>query len=121
LASDHNDVACAKGGSSYGAAWCTQAWCYVDPDNTCADAIDTVAFAGSSIAEGLQFATGACDIDTCGECLPILKGDNAVLGARLWHIGSESHDEYLAAVDEVFTPFYSSQPGFISYTVRLVC
>jgi len=116
LASDHNDLACAKGGSSYGAAWCTEAWCYVDADNTCADAIDTVAFADTSMGDTLQFATGACGIDTCGECLPIMEGDDAVIGVRLWHTGSEATDEYVAAVDEVFTPYYSSQPGFISYT-----
>lgn len=50
------------------------------------------------------------------QCLPIMEGDDAVIGARLYKISSISADEYLANDDAYYTPFYSSQPGFISYT-----
>merc|ERR1711865_234008 len=48
-------------------------------------------------------------------CLPIMKGDDAVISARLYKI-SVPAEEYMAIVDEIYTPFYSSQTGFISYT-----
>jgi len=50
------------------------------------------------------------------QCLPIMEGDDAVIGARLYKISSISADEYLANEEAYYTPFYSSQPGFISYT-----
>jgi hypothetical protein len=44
-----------------------------------------------------------------------MEGDDAVIGVRLYKT-SEPADEYMANIDEIFTPFYSTQPGFISYT-----
>ena len=44
-----------------------------------------------------------------------MKGDDAVIGVGLYKT-SLPVEEYMAIVDEIFTPFYSSQPGFISYT-----
>ena len=108
---------CAVGGADYEAeaGWCTEPWCYVAADNTCDDALDTVTFAGSTTLNTLQFSNGgACSIDTCGQCLPIMEGDEAVISVRLYK--TSSAEEYLAFADEIATPFFSSQPGFISYT-----
>jgi len=123
-----DDVNCAEGGTDYGADWCTQPWCYVAADNTCdPPASDTATYVdtiydpimsdATSVAayESLKFTTGACGNDTCGHCLPIMEGDDAVIGVRLYKT-SEPADEYMANIDEIFTPFYSTQPGFISYT-----
>ena len=52
------DHPCAEGGANYGADWCTEPWCYVAPDNTCDDALDTVTFADTNL-ESLQFTTEA--------------------------------------------------------------
>ena len=44
-----------------------------------------------------------------------MKGDDAVIGVRLYRTALPA-EEYMAMADEIFTPFYSTQPGFISYT-----
>jgi len=114
-----NNESCAKGGTHYGADWCTEPWCYVAADNTCdPPASDTINFADTEFAS-LKFSTGAaCSIDTCGQCLPIMEGDSAIIGVRLFHITTPAK-EYMATTDAIFSPFYATQPGFISYTGAL--
>jgi len=106
---------CSKGGADYGSPWCTGSYCYVGADNTCDDSTDTVTFADTSIGDTLKASLSACSIRTCGQCLPIMEGDDAVIGIRLYRTSLPA-EECLANVDEIFTPFYSTQPGFISYT-----
>merc|ERR1712166_1685460 len=57
-------------------------------------------------------------IDTCGQCLPIMEGDSAIIGVRLFHITTPAK-EYMAKIDAIFSPLYATQPGFISYTGAL--
>ena len=110
----NNKEACSKDGAHYGAPWCTEPWCYVGPDSTCDDLTNTVAFADTSVGDTLQSSVSACSTKTCGQCLPIMEGDEAVISVRLYK--TSSAEEYLEFADEIATPFFSSQPGFISYT-----
>ena len=109
------DHPCDGSSATYEADWCTESWCYVPADNTCDDALDTVTFAETSIGDTLTASLRACSIQTCGPCLPIMEGDDAIIDVKLYKISIPAED-YLAAVDAIFTPFYSTQPGFISYT-----
>ena len=75
-----------------------------------------LASSDSAVQGRLLASSDSADTaDTCGKCLPIMEGDDAILGTRLWRT-SEPADEYMANIDEIFTPYYSSQPGFIAYT-----
>jgi len=75
-----------------------------------------MAFATTAVQGRLLASSDSADTaDTCGKCLPIMEGDDAVIGVRLYKT-SEPADEYMANVGEIFTPFYSTKPGFISYT-----
>ena len=110
---------CAVGGEIYKSDYCNEPphhgpWCYVGADSTCDDLLKTVTFADTSVGDTLQSSVSACGIDTCGQCLPIMEGDDAVIGVRLYK--TSSTEEYLALADAIASPFFSSQPGFISYT-----
>lgn len=52
---------------------------------------------------------------TCGECLPIMEGDDAFINARLWKTTDVEPAEYLGYYSEDYSTIFESQPGFIKF------
>jgi len=75
----------------------------------------TSSITTTTVQGGKYDSADSSDIVTCGQCLPIMEGDDAMIGVRLYRTSLPA-EEYMALVDEIFTPFYSTQPGFVSYT-----
>jgi hypothetical protein len=51
---------------------------------------------------------------TCGDCLPIMEGDNAYINARLWvKTNDVTAGKYMGYYSDDFAPVYMSQSTWI--------